>query len=374
LPDDQKSTISKYLLEDAREHPDITVRFKHSVVVDDNNKEGSLELVIQQRLATANLQKFVYTGTLQATRRTTTNTMSNKQSSSILQFCNTLGNAINESRRQIQSLQQDIRSKQQSIDHWKDTAQQLGTQVWQKEKDQLVHNFLKLWNERQARAKKQFQELQEELELTKAALTSKTNERKRGRALKLDETEVGEDDLAAPSEPIPLDQVAALAAGRRLNSAKPSRPAILKQEETVSAATLMEQAKEYDKRKHLPPPSKEERGDSSDIDDGIAAKDDFKEEEEDEEKPAKKARRKAPPSKSSKQPQSSKKSAKKKASPSPASSPSLGRDSPDSVEEALRAQIRARIQKDISFSDDEDDKKKDKSAASAGAADWDLSF
>lgn len=353
LPEDQKSEVSKYLLYDAREHPDISVLFEHS------SKDQSLELVIQQRLSTAKLKKFIYAGTLLPSfKKKDLKDATGDDKSSILQFCHTLGNAVNESRMQIKSLQQNVQSKQQSMDHWKDTALHLDKQVWQKEKDQLVHNFLKLWNERQARAKKQFKELQEELELTKAALAAKTNEKKRGRALKVDETKAGEDDLAAPSEPIPLDQVAALAAAQKIPATTKAH-AILEKGDTVSVATLMQQAEEYEKRKRLPPvPSNEDSIGSTNG----------------ERPPTKKGRKEkeapsAPPAKSGKQ-KNNGKPIKNPPLPSPSSSPNICRDSPDSVEDALRAQIRAGIQKDLSFSDDEEKKDKQK----LDVPDWDLSF
>jgi len=242
LPEDQKREISHYLLGDGQEHPTITVRFQHS-------KDGRLELIIQQRLEKLGLQKTAYEGTL--TTRAPEGSTNTK--SSILQFCHKLGTAVNDSSKQIQSLEKDLRLKEEFLNQWKETAQALDKSVWQAEKDRLVNNFLKLWNERQARAKKQLQDLQAELDMTKAALSaSKTGGKRKGRSLKLDEeitNALDQADLASPDEPVPMDQVEALAAGHRIPSSTATSRPILKSDETVSANTLKQQAEDYEKRK-----------------------------------------------------------------------------------------------------------------------------
>jgi ferritin len=230
LPDDKRNMISDFLLRDGREHPDIAVRFEHSV--------DGLELVIQQKLSSG-LQKYIYRATLGSVQ----------EKSRILEFSHTLGVAVNASLQQIELLKKDVDDRQQKLGFWKATATRLSIEVWQKEKDHLVHNFVRLWNEKQRREKKQFQELMEELERTKKELELRTGDRKRGRHLKLDEDVANgaEDDLGGGHEPIPLDEVEALAAGRKMPAKKTLR--ILKADDTISAAALVEQEKAYEKRK-----------------------------------------------------------------------------------------------------------------------------
>jgi hypothetical protein len=227
LPD--KAQLSNYFLQDEREHPDISIRFQH----DDDDDSGNLKIVIQQRLASTGLRKFAYSGVLR------------KSGSCILDFGQRLGQAVNQSRASIKILHQQLAQKQQAAEHWKDTAEKLDQQVWQKEKDQLLNNFLKLWNERQRRAKQELKELQDELDLTKAAMT--TSKKRPRRALQLLDDDA-QDDLAASKEPLPLDEVAALAAGHKTQPTR--KTSILNPAETLSAATLKQQAKDYKKKKN----------------------------------------------------------------------------------------------------------------------------
>jgi hypothetical protein len=232
-----KYTISDVLLHDGRDHPDITVRFEHSC---DSGGGGGLELIMQQKLPSG-LQKYIYKATLAPVH---------PEKSGILGFSHTLGVTVNDLVHQMESYKKDIADREQKLKYWKETATRLSTEVWQKEKDQLVHNFVKLWNERQRREKKQFRELQEELEHTKKELELRTSDKKRGRHLKLDDdiANGADDDLAGGHEPIPLDEVEALAAGRKLQPTK-KVPIILKAEETISASALLEQEKAFERRK-----------------------------------------------------------------------------------------------------------------------------
>lgn len=231
LPDEEKFKISGVLLQEGRQHVDITARLEHS------KDSSTLDLIMQQKLPSG-LQKYIY--------KTNLKVVTHK--SSLLEYSHTLGFCLNESLQQRQSLQQSLDETQQKLDHWKATAMRLSTDVWQKEKDRLVSNFVKLWNEKQKREKQQFQELQEELERTKKQLELKSSDppRKRGRYLKL-EDEGAPDDLGQASEPIPRDEVEALAAGRRLPAHQ--APQILKVEDTISAADLVQKSKTYEKKK-----------------------------------------------------------------------------------------------------------------------------
>ncbi len=347
LTNGEKSNVSMYLLQDGREHPNITVRFEHS-----EENDETLNLIIKEQVTHLGLQKFVYTGILSTSSVGST---TKREKSSLLQFYHDLGKAINDSHQKIQSLEQELHEKDQSLNSWKETAQSLDRQVWQKEKDRLVHNFLKLWNERQTRAKEQLQAMQTELDATKAAWAAKTVEKRKGRTLKLDEAMANEadGDLAAQIEPIPLDEVSAFATGRKpLSRAGPS---ILKQEDTISVSTLMKQAKEYEKKKRarMPKASSEESG--SDTEDEIQHK-------EGNRNPAqKKLKRKDSidadiASKASKQ-ECDKKSpdVSDKAHPiaeGKDGSPFLHMDSDD---EALRSQIRAGIERRLTLSSSDEE-------------------
>ena len=223
-------------------HPDMTVRLEHS-------SSTLLELVIQQKLPSG-LQKYIYKETLLS---------SSSSSSGVLAFSHALGVAVNGSVQERRALTKQVEELQRSMNAWKATAQRLSTEVWQKEKDQLVHNFVRLWNEKQKREKKQFQELMEELEHTKKELdllrtthSGDTTNKKRGRHLKLDDevAKGADDDLGGGREPIPLEEVAALAAGRKPARGKRAASSnILTAQDTISAATLLEQQKAYEKQK-----------------------------------------------------------------------------------------------------------------------------
>jgi hypothetical protein len=209
----------------------------------DNDNDNALKLLIQQRLVSSGLMKLAFSGIL---RKSTDN------DGSILGFCQSVGRAVNDARTEISTLQQQLADTQQALKSWKDTAEKLDRDVWQNEKDELLDNFLTLWNEGQGRAKQQIEKLKDELEETKAAATTATTlskkQRAASRALQLD----APDDLDQPSqEPISLEQVAALAQGRKTHAApaRQRREPILDASQIVSVSTLKQQAEEYQKRK-----------------------------------------------------------------------------------------------------------------------------
>ena len=239
------SNVLLLLQDDRDSYPDVTVRFEHS----STQSHGVLELVMQQKLPSG-LQKYIYKETLPSL---------SSSSSGILAFSYALGVAVNGSIRDRKAWTKQVEELQRSLNSWKGTAQRLSVEVWQKEKDQLVNNFVQLWNEKQKREKKQFQQLMEELEHTKKELEllqannlGDGTSKKRGRHLKLDDEVAhgADDDLGGGREPIPLEEVAALAAGRKPPRGKPVASAsILSAQDTISSATLLEQQKVYEKRK-----------------------------------------------------------------------------------------------------------------------------
>jgi hypothetical protein len=232
-------------LQDGREHPNISISFQYYNNNSNNNgngngnNENALKLLIQQRLVSSGLMKLAFSGIL---------LKSTDNDGSILGFCQSVGRAVNDARTEISALQQQLADTQQALKSWKDTAEKLDRDVWQKEKDELLDHFLTLWNEGQGRAKQQIEKLQDELEETKAAATISKKQRAASRALQLD----APDDLDQPSqEPISLEQVAALAQGRKTHAApaRRRREPILDASQIVSVSTLKQQAEDYQKRK-----------------------------------------------------------------------------------------------------------------------------
>jgi len=277
------SSLSDLLLQDGREHADTTVRFLHSPARGSGgigSREGGLDLIIQQRLPSG-LQKYLLQKPLTLVLPTPSSRPSSSSSSCLLEFSHSLGQAVNQSLKDIQQRDRELEEKQHILNQWKGTAQRLSIQVWQKEKDQLIKNFVSLWNQKQQKEKEQYRQLYEELEHTKQELEVERKKKKstidrkpvgRSRSTKLGqvkeeeeddeeaEREVGddaeneemmvngaEDDLEGGHEPIPLHEVAALAAGRRLVPSNTST--ILTANDTISATSLLKQQQAYEQRK-----------------------------------------------------------------------------------------------------------------------------
>lgn len=221
--------LSKFLLQDGREHPKISITFQH-------HNDESLKVSIQQRLQSSGLMKLIFLGFLQQES-------ANTRQKNVLDFCQSLGEAINGAQTEISDLQRELTDTQQRLQGWKDTAEKLDRDVWQREKDELLDKFLKLFQEAKTRANEKIQTLQEEL-IEARAKTSVSKNRVVSRALELDDAP---DDLES-REPFPLEQVAALAQGRKTNTGS-GRQQILDASQALPGSRLKQQAKEYESRK-----------------------------------------------------------------------------------------------------------------------------
>ncbi len=127
--------------------------------------------------------------------------------------------------------------------------------------------MIKLLNQSQAKAKRELASLEEQLEQAEAALLSNNSVGKsRPRALQL--LLDAPDDLDEPSkEPIALQDVEALAQGRRTQSAATARKPILDPTEVVSASTLKKQAEDYQQRRKDKPKGSRKKASASEKDD-----------------------------------------------------------------------------------------------------------
>eukprot|EP00934_Nitzschia_sp_Nitz4_P002600 Nitzschia sp. Nitz4//scaffold35_size145790//100785//101909//NITZ4_003042-RA/size145790-processed-gene-0.61-mRNA-1//1//CDS//3329549160//2590//frame0 len=307
-----KSMIAKYLLDDRGEHQQISVKLNHEMDESTAIRRPALRLVMQQKLPSG-LLKHVYSGILTPITG----------SSPVLKCVHQLGQVVNTLRDKQHQLQLEVAEQSKNRQHWQETAGKLHNDVWQKEKDRLVSSFLAIWKEQQQRSKKEIQDLQGELAEAKATL----QRTKGGKRKALAPVEEAADDLEASEEPIPLDDIAALASGKKTTQAKTHRKPVLKVEDTVSSRKLQQQAEEYTKRQE--DKKKKRKG---------------KEDENMETKKKRKTRVKTEEPEEPDVPTSVKEES---------ASPVV-----DSDEEDLRAMIRAGINKSLSFSDEEDDTNK----------------
>jgi hypothetical protein len=229
LSPEDRQQLAAYLLQDKSKHAAIEITFLYS-------QDEGLELNIKQCLMSG-LKKFAYSTVLLETEK-----------ASVLQCLRTLGDSLNASIEKNDRRQEEMREVQQRLDDWKDTALKLDKDVWQLEKDQLLQNFLTLFNDAQTKAKEQLKELQEELDLSK-----RTNQHRGGtRALAplLDTP----DDLDEPNkEPIPLDEVAALAQGKQTIT---TRKSILDPSDILCSSDLKQKTQQYKEQQQATKKSK----------------------------------------------------------------------------------------------------------------------
>ena len=224
LSPEDRQQLATYLLEDDSKHATIEITFSYYSQDDDDG----LELNIKQCLASG-LKKFVYSTVLLETEK----------KASVLQCLQTLGDSLNASIEKNDRHQEEMRNVQQRLDNWRDTALKLDKEVWQREKDQLLQNFLTLFNDTQTKAKEQLKELQEELDLFKRSSQHHGGGTQALLAPLID----APDDLDEPNkEPIPLDEVAALAQGKQTIT---TRKSILHHSDTLSSSDLKQKMQQY---------------------------------------------------------------------------------------------------------------------------------
>lgn len=229
LSPEDRQQLATYLLQDGSKHATIEIRFVYS-------QDDGLELNIKQCLASG-LKKFAYSTVLLETEK-----------ASVLQCLQTLGDSLNANIEKNDRHQEEMRNVQQRLDDWKDTALKLDKDVWQHEKDQLLQNFLTLFNDTQTKAKQQLKELQEELDLVKR--TSQHGGGTRALVPLFD----APDDLDEPNkEPIPLDEVAALAQGIQTTT---TRKAILDPSEILSSNDIKKKLQQYKEQQQADKKSK----------------------------------------------------------------------------------------------------------------------
>jgi hypothetical protein len=210
LPANDKGKLSLYLLQDGNHHPTILIRFQY-------NHDGSIKLIIKRQLSEAGMMLHAYEGQLLQEE--------DSPSKGVLGFLKCLGDSFNDTTKQMEQSKVEHVKLTTSLKEWKDTAQKLSQDVWQAEKDQLLRNFQILLNEMRANFQERIQTLEEALELEK--LRRNDNWGKRGRLDKNPTTMVAaEDDLDEPNrEPIPMEQVTALAEGKKTQ--RPLRKSVL---------------------------------------------------------------------------------------------------------------------------------------------------
>ena len=98
------------------------------------------------------------------------NNNANDNTNALLQFSTTLGNSINQERRNMAHLRQSMQVVQTDRASWKETADQLSGK-WDSEKDTLFHNFATLYNKTRqelAATRTQLRDLQAQLEVSEA--------------------------------------------------------------------------------------------------------------------------------------------------------------------------------------------------------------
>ena len=292
--EDPKMNLTQVLLQDGSKHPSILLSFAYdrsttNISSQDNEPSSfsksaisssssssnvsfpSMEVTIKHRLAVSGLVKRVYSGRLlllqepstsitnvSSTVSTTTGahaTIGSKRRPTTLSCVQLLGTFVNQAHRQLQQLQENYHTLQQSCHQWKDTALKLDETVWQQEKDQLVQQFLLVYNEAQGRAKQQLAALQEELDLykkvattTTTTTTTKTLSKRRNRDYD-HEDPLRQGMNSKDEDPISLEVVTSLAAGERVCANQNRRQPIIQPSEMLSNAALKEQAKQYQERK-----------------------------------------------------------------------------------------------------------------------------
>jgi hypothetical protein len=247
LPEDQKANIPQYLLQDGSQHESIVVSFQF----DNKNTPAHLKLIIQQRIKNWGTLKFVFQDVLLQQQQ--------QQQYSLLSFCATLGDVINDGQAKLTRLSEELASVQQNLNSWKTTAQALETKG-REEKHKLLQNTLLAWQENQQTHKERIADLTKQLSHAQQKFQNRSNKRA------LD----APDDLDAiiiKEEPLAESTVQALAAGRRVNHI--TRTPILDPLETFHKADMERDRIEYEQKKRSkgtkksPPPKKKEEQDPS---------------------------------------------------------------------------------------------------------------
>jgi hypothetical protein len=216
LPADDKAKLSLYLLQDGSLHPTIIIRFQY-------NHDASIKLIIKRKLSEAGMMLHAYEGQLQKEGEEA----ESPPSKGVLTFLKSLGDSFNDTTRQMEQSKVEHVRLTSSLKEWRDTAQKLSQDVWQAEKDQLLRNFQILLNEMRAKFHERIQTLEEALELEKLLQNNNWGKsHNRGRPDKNLMTRGAEDDLDEPNrEPIPMEQVTALAEGKKTQ--RPLRKSVL---------------------------------------------------------------------------------------------------------------------------------------------------
>eukprot|EP00980_Cylindrotheca_fusiformis_P021177 scaffold8136_cov127-Cylindrotheca_fusiformis.AAC.17 len=227
LPEDQKDQIPNFLLQDGSKHEHILVSFQFDKSSDPGAK---LKLVIQQRIQQWGTLKFIFQDEL-------------TKEQSLLGFCATLGEAINDGQAKIAHLTEELTSAQKGLSDWKDTAQELETRS-REEKQKILQNTLLAWQQNQQRHKDHIADLDEQLARAKRQLESRPARRQQHLLDAPDDL----DAIISNEQTLEDDTTAqALAAGRRVEP--PARKPILDPSETINKADMERDRKEYEQQK-----------------------------------------------------------------------------------------------------------------------------
>ena len=129
---DKLDWVTKTMLQQIQD-PNIQVSFTRVTSSTDVNV-NTIQLTIKQSIR--NIVRIVYSREL----------VKQSQVPSSQNILYAISTSINQSQYQIKSLQSDMDSLHKQLRAWKDTATKLSIEYWQKEKDELMQNYLVLLN------------------------------------------------------------------------------------------------------------------------------------------------------------------------------------------------------------------------------------
>ena len=146
-------------LDNGDDHVKLVIKYQHNTNSGENDEDAAM--------------KKAWSGSL-------------TRSNDLLQFYTTLGNCINQERRNMTQLQQEMEVVKKHRASWKETADQLSGK-WETEKDTLFHNFATLYNRTRdelGTARTQLKDLQLQLDISQQEAQFNKSSNGKGRATK----------------------------------------------------------------------------------------------------------------------------------------------------------------------------------------------
>ena len=125
-----------------------------------NNNDDGIKVAIRQRLDTG-IVKMIWSGILPNVTSVVRSTTTTATTTTCFPFLQTLGRTIRQEQERYHALQDQCNGLQIDLLGWKDTAEKLSEDVWQSEKDALIHNFWTLYRKTHEELRKTQLELQQ---------------------------------------------------------------------------------------------------------------------------------------------------------------------------------------------------------------------